>query len=203
MEENFGSNKQKISLEIFSDKKYGILLSGGLDSAILLHLILKANRNIDLQCFTIPKRDGAILYANPVIDYFNKQFKINLPKTIKVGDPTAHHRQQSVTAVKDIFQKYPVDFLFIAINKNPPELDDLDGAPKRATKSDDPKIIFPFVDLLKTDILEILYDEDIEDLIELTHTCTEQTKGRCNRCWQCTERSWAFSKLGKIDTGTR
>ena len=42
--------------------RYGIMLSGGLDSAVLLYLILDESPTINIQPFTIPKHDGALLY---------------------------------------------------------------------------------------------------------------------------------------------
>ena len=188
-------------IETQTDKRYGLLLSGGIDSAILLYLLIRANPCINIQPFTIPKTDGAYLYADPVIEHFNRKFLLNIPKTIQVGDPTVHHRQQSATAVRDIFDKHPVDYLFIGINQNPPELADLPNAPKRDTKSTNPRIIFPFVDLHKHSILQFMYDNQQEDLIDITHSCTERQTERCNVCWQCKERAWAFNKLNKIDTG--
>lgn len=185
------------------DKRYGIMLSGGLDSAILLHLVLKQHLAIDLQPFTIPKRDGAALYADPIIEYFNHRFSIKLPKSILVGDPNVHHREQSKTAVRDIFQRRLVDVLFIGINQNPPELNMLPGAPQRDRHSTDPRIVFPFAEFFKDQILQILFDEELDELIDLTHSCTEQQQGRCGKCWQCTERAWAFSRLGRTDTGKR
>jgi len=184
-----------------NSKQYGIMLSGGLDSAILLYLLLKNNPNINLQPFTIPKFDGAALYAGPIVDYYNKLFSTNIPQPILVGDPSVHHRQQSKVAVAYIFNNHPVDTLFVAINQNPSELDQLPGAPQRDKKSDNPKIAFPFVDMHKDQILKIMYDEGQEHLIDITHSCTEQQIGRCGQCWQCTERNWAFSQLNKIDTG--
>jgi len=185
-----------------TDKQYGLLLSGGIDSAVLLYLLIKSNPSINLQPFTIPKTDGAYLYADPVIEHFNRKFLLNIPKTIQVGDPTVYHRQQSATAVKEIFDKHPVDYLFVGINQNPPELDSLPGSPQRAKSSPNPRVIFPFVDLYKHNILEFMYNNDQADLIDITHSCTEQQQGRCNRCWQCTERAWAFKQLGQTDTGT-
>jgi hypothetical protein len=186
-----------------NNKHYGILLSGGLDSAILLYLLVSVNPEIKIQPFTIAKTDGAYLYADPIIEHFNCKFQLAIPKTIVVGDPTVHHRLQSTTAVKEIFDKHPVDYLFIGINQNPPELANLDGAPRRATKSDNPRIVFPFVDLYKHNILEFMYANNQEDLINITHSCTEQQLGRCNCCWQCKERAWAFKQLDKTDTGIK
>jgi 7-cyano-7-deazaguanine synthase in queuosine biosynthesis len=189
-------------ISISPNLSYGIMLSGGLDSAILLGLLVKQDPNIKLQSFTIDKVDGAMLYADRIVEYVNNRFNVNLPTTIVVGNPTAHHREQSRTAVEEILSNHTVDFLFNALNKNPPELDQLPGAPQRSTRAEHPKIVLPFVDMLKTDILQLMYDNDLEDLIELTHSCTERQMTRCSQCWQCTERAWAFAQLNKLDKGT-
>lgn len=186
-----------------NDQKIGVMLSGGLDSAIMFYLLIKHNPKSNIQCFTIPKKDGAINYADPIIEHYNNKFKTNFSKTITVGNPNVYHRYQSTTAVIDIFKNYVVDILYIGINKNPPELENLPGAPVRDSESKDSRIIFPFSGMLKSDILKILFDEKQEHLINLTHSCTEQVYGRCMNCWQCKERMWAFSKLNKIDTGVR
>jgi hypothetical protein len=192
-----------MKFDIDLNKNYGIMLSGGLDSAILLYLLINQEPLIKIQPFTIDKTDGASRYADLLINHFNKKFSLSISKTIYVGDPTVHHRSQSTTAVIDIFNNHPVDQLFIGINQNPPELTDLPGAPQRDKKSNDTRIIFPFVDFLKTDILKIMFEYGQEDLMGITHSCTEQKNGRCNQCWQCTERAWAFKKLGKIDSGSK
>ena len=70
------------------DKRYGIMLSGGLDSAVLFYLLIRSNPTINLQPFTIAKTDGAALYADPVIDHMNSKFGLSIPPTILVGDPT-------------------------------------------------------------------------------------------------------------------
>jgi len=190
-----------MKLNIDLNKNYGIMLSGGLDSAVLMYLIVKQHPSVKLQPFTIDKTDGAALYANQIIDHFNKKFGLSVPYTIYVGDPTLHHRLQSTSAVIDIFNNYSIDYLFNGINQNPPELDNLPGAPQRDKRSNSLKIIFPFVDFLKTDILKIMVEHGQEDLMGITHSCTEQKDGRCNQCWQCTERAWAFSSIEMIDTG--
>ena len=184
-------------------KRYGIMLSGGLDSAVLLYLLISNEPNIQLQPFTIPKFDGAAQYADPVIEYINNKFNVSIPKTILVGNPMAHHRLQSATAVLEIFSKHNIDQLYIAINKNPTELLEYPGAPSRASVSNDARICLPFVNMLKDEIIKILVDNNELGLSEITHTCTEQSQGRCGVCWQCTERKWAFSQLNLIDHGLK
>ena len=187
--------------------RYGIMLSGGLDSAILLHLILKKNKNIKLQPFSIPKYDGSHLFVPKIIQYLEKEFNFKIPETILVGDPNVHHSLQSRIAVEEIFMNHPyIDFVFFATNQNPPHSFDYSsypagGYPDRVRGSNHPKILMPFIEMYKDEILKILFEEKQEELLSLTHTCTERKTGRCGQCFQCNERAWAFQQLGKVDPG--
>ena len=82
-------------VDINLSKKYGILLSGGLDSAVLLYTLISAHPTIDIQPFTIPNRTGAALYVNPIIDHFNNKFNLSIPHTIFAGNPELYHAYQS------------------------------------------------------------------------------------------------------------
>ncbi len=187
---------------IDKESRYGILLSGGLDSAVLLYLLIKSNSDIDIQPFTIPKKDGSAIYAVMVVNHLNNKFGLKIPQPILVGNPNAHHTKQSMSAILEIFNKHRIDYLYMGVNTNPPELNNLTGAPKRFLSSPNPRLIYPFAEMLKDEVLKIMFDEGQEDLCNFTHSCTEQQVGRCKLCWQCTERSWAFNRLNKIDTGT-
>ena len=189
-------------IAVDENKKYGLLLSGGLDSAVLLYILVKECPNINLQLFTIPKHDGSALYADPIIDHFNRKFNLHLPATNFVGDPDVHHTRQSTVAIMEIFANYDLDVLFMGVTPNPVELNELDGAPNRKLESPVSRLVYPFASMTKDIILNIMFEAGQEDLVNITHSCTEQTVGRCNKCWQCTERKWAFDKIDKIDTGT-
>ncbi len=182
-------------------KRYGIMLSGGLDSAILLALIVKEFPTINIQPFSVPKYDGSYHYVKSIIDFINERYSTHVPSTRIVGNPDLHHSQQNASGVKEIFENNYVDFLFIGLNQNPPLLANLPSAPKRPKQSVSPKIILPFIEFYKDKILNLFYENNLEDLINLTHSCTEMTDSRCNTCWQCQERAWAFRQLNKIDTG--
>jgi hypothetical protein len=197
-------DSKKIVVNLQQNAKYGIMLSGGLDSAMLLYLVLLENKNIDLQPFSIPKHDGSFRYVAGIIEYFNTQFDIKLPDTIVIGNPDVHHSQQNRVAVKELFLKYPIDYLFLGLNQNPPEPwgDPNWEKPNRPSKSDNPKLLFPFIELYKTHIVDLVYEHGQDYLLNLTHTCTEQPVGRCGQCFQCNERAWAFEQLDKDDTGT-
>lgn len=187
--------------------KYGIMLSGGLDSAVLLYLILKENKNISIQPFSIPKHDGSHVFVPGILEYFKDHFNIEISNTELVGDPNAHHSQQSTTAIKQIFKDYPtIDFVYFATNQNPTYDFDYDqysegSYPDRVKISPHPKILMPFIEMYKDEILKLIFDHNQEELLKLTHSCTEQKTGHCGRCFQCNERAWAFRQLAKLDSG--
>ena len=143
---------KKIVIELFKNNRYGIMLSGGLDSAILLSLILiesqKSKSAINLQPFSMIKNDHSYKYVNNIIDRINDQFKSTIAQTILIGDPSINHKEQSLYATKQVFREHRyIDFLFNAVNQNPPapwgEPHYL--FPDRVKESPHPKIIMPFV----------------------------------------------------------
>jgi hypothetical protein len=202
------TDNKLITIEVKQKLNYGIMLSGGLDSAVLLYFIIKDFKDkklpVAIQPFTVPKFDGSFKYVDGIIEYFNTQFDTTIPQTIIVGNPQVHHSQQNRSGVTEVLLKHPnIDYLFIGLNQNPPEpFGNINWEkPNRLTKSPNSKILLPFVDLFKTDIIDIMFQYNQEYLMNITHTCTELTIGRCNECFQCSERAWAFSELNKEDTG--
>lgn len=196
-----------ITIDIQPNAVYGILLSGGLDSAVLLYLFLKTCQDEKIspviRPFTIPKTDGSYLYVASVISWMIEHFDLEIPHYTLVGDPTLHHRAQSTSAIQDIFNKFPkTDYIIVGINQNPPEDIGAEG-PVRDTKSDNARILVPFVDLYKTHIVDLIYEHNLQGLLDITHSCTEQRIGRCMQCFQCLERAWAFEQLNQTDIGTR
>lgn len=196
-----------INFELPLEGTVGVMLSGGLDSAVLLSLISKEiSENklpINVQVFTVPKFDGSINQVDSITSYISKRFDVKILPKIVVGDPTLYHRSQNESGIKEVLTTYKsIKQLFIGINRNPPPEFKLSGTyPDRVSSSDHPNIEIPFVNLYKTHIVDLIYQFSLEELLNITHTCTEQQKGRCGKCFQCSERQWAFEQLGKVDTG--
>jgi 7-cyano-7-deazaguanine synthase in queuosine biosynthesis len=177
-----------------SNKHYGFMLSGGLDSAVLLALLLKHNPILNITLFTIPKKDGASKYANDIAN----QFKLNSP--ILVGNPELVAQMQGLSAIHEIRTKHTyIEHLFFASNKVPPVNFNKPG-PYRIPSSDT-FFIMPFFEMYKNDIIKLAEENNLQHLYNLTHSCTDQVNGRCNVCWQCQERAWAFEQANTIDTG--
>lgn len=180
------------------DMKIGILLSGGMDSALLLYLLAKHFPN-EIQPITVPKHDGAANYVNDIIDWVKKKTKRDINDVIIFGNPDLHHSQILGNTLHRIIHHNIANVYYVGDNIYP--MDILPNGPKRV-KFSSKVVIYPFFDWYKTDIVSLYVKENILDLLPLTHTCTEQSIGRCNVCWQCRERIWAFKECGLEDLTT-
>lgn len=190
----------KITKELINnhtkDTRVGIMLSGGMDSALLLYL-MASYMNIDITPFTVIKKDRPDLYVNKIIDWVNNKTGRTIDHSKLIGDPQVPHSKIINTAIEEIDNEY--DILYFAGNSYP--VDVLPNGPARAKRLD-PRHVQPFFYCYKTDIVQAYIDFNLMELLPLTHTCTERSVGRCNRCWQCKERIWAFSQLEISDTTT-
>lgn len=181
---------------IHPNNTIGVLLSGGMDSALLLYLLAKYTPN-SISCFTVKKHDGADMYVDGIVNWINQKLNKTIPFSLRVGNPNLHHEQIIVNALYLI--KNECDIFYLAGNSYPEDI--LPGGPRR-TRVVGNTIKQPFFDCYKTDIVRAYIDYDIMDLLPYTHTCTEQSIGRCHMCWQCRERNWAFEELNIIDKTT-
>ena len=197
-------DQSEIVVDIQQPVKYGIMLSGGLDSAVLFYLMLEDCPTADIQPFYIAKHDGSHTYIPGIISYLEETFHIKLPKPIKVGTPDMPHTVINQIGIKEVLFKFPdIRYLYIGINQNPPQPWGNPNwvFPVRPTVNTNPRLVMPFMHLHKSHIVDILINENQHELSRLTHTCTEQPKGRCGKCFQCGERAWAFESLAAQDFG--
>jgi hypothetical protein len=191
-----------VSVDWDSEKRIGIMLSGGLDSAVLLSAMLHAAREsgkkLNIQPFTVIKTEGGFKYVSNIIPYLRNEFGLDIPDTKLVGDGTLHHTQINMSAYREIFGKDLSDVVYIGTNQIPPEI--FPGlAPVRVQQIDTPKIKAPLLHGRKNHTVDLAIQLGQQKLFEMTHSCTEQAYGSCNRCWQCHERAWGFKQLGLAD----
>lgn len=202
---------QTITINIDPTKKTGIMLSGGLDSAALLFLMLKdihdRNLAVDLSVLNVPNvNDNAKLYSRQVVDYLENYYdtKINL---MNIGDGTLPPRQLINQPASEMLNSGRIEMMYSGQNQFPPEASEWESYKKSVGRFQrrDPNLPdpvrgrFPFIKLYKHHILEIYRMFNILDLAKITHSCTRLTVGKCNECLWCDERSWAFSKLNLVD----
>ncbi len=200
------NDKRQVEIALPADKKrIGVMLSGGADSAILLYILALEKKmsgsDHELIPFTVARPDGAWNYVKPIVDKVNEILDIELPAPIQVGDPTLHHSQQGRSGEREARATYNIEHCFYGSQAHPPV--QMPGEyPARPDKVDLPGTTIPFALVDKRHTLDLYNVFDVWPLIELTHSCTAQTEGRCGECYNCTERAWAFTELGFQDPGS-
>ena len=186
-------------------KRIGVMLSGGADSALLLYMIAKEqflhNADHDIIPLTIARSDGAVLYSPGIVNYVNKFFGMNIPQPVQIGKPDLPHKDVVRLGVVAAFAKHKLDYVYLGETQLPPD-PVLGVYPVRSQQSPHQQVILPFVDLYKTHVIDMYYTLRQEELLKLTHSCTERTIWRCDECFNCSERAWAFNKLNRTDPGS-
>ena len=164
-----GHNKDTVDINFLpgTNKKILVALSGGADSAILLYILAKLNRDLnlnhDLITFTIPRPDGGANYSPKIVEWISNRLQIELASPMIIGDGNLPHKIVVKTAIENLLSSNLYDYLFLAENKIPPvELCLL--TPTRAPHNRYKKIIMPFWGVTKDCSLELYFIEGISEL---------------------------------------
>lgn len=183
----------------FLQRRIGVLVSGGLDSALLYYILrMMQTTQYIITPYTIARNDdGSDIYAQKVIDYVNNALVKETQLTTIVPIKEQNSELQVSAGVREVM-KYNSNILYLGLIETLPE--HAIGVPKPWTPVDSFRVNFPFKNLNKSHIVDLINKFNITELFEITHSCVYVT-GRCNICNRCNERSWAFTKLGLIDTG--
>lgn len=178
----------------------GILLSGGLDSAILAAMLKKENYNVHAYTFD---QANSPLFAKRICNILNIKYnQININVTndrleiFRAVEYLENHRLSKDMKV------------YVAITNVPPQFkpslkDEIPVRPSRKKIEKHPWILAPYADFSKKDVLKLGLDnvEEIDELIKVSHSCYMTSGTKCNKCFNCEERAWAFSELNIVDTG--
>jgi hypothetical protein len=195
------NQKLQLSLMEFlpANKTFGFLISGGLDSALLLYAALTLKTKLKLpgtySVFTVPRYDDSVVHSCRILNWLNDKFHSKL-ELIVVGNPDEHHSRQVLSGIHEAGAQ--CNLVILGDTQNPPHLS---NGPLRS-KGTSPRLIQPFFTWTKKDTVRLAIELNLTELMELTHTCTESKTLRCNNCWQCKERAWGFSENNFIDPGT-
>jgi len=200
-----GPNKSNVEINLPAGSKKNILfaISGGADSAILLYILAKMNRDAgsehNFTLFTVPRPDGGANYSPNIVKWISNKLQVDLSEPMIIGDGNLPHQIVVKVVIKELLSTNKYDLLYVAENKVP---DIGVVGPIRAPQQHYERRSLPFWGVTKECTLDLYYQENIPELLELSHSCTERTVGRCNMCFQCKERAWAFNQLGINDPGT-
>lgn len=196
---------KEVVLELPESAPIHVMVSGGMDSALLLYMIAElSNGNNDIITYTVAKTDGAWFHSKNVVDYVQRKFPDVLDH-VAVGNPGLEHDMQVRSGFIEAVAKHNAPVLYLGENQNPPAEFLMGGMyPNRMSPdTKHPYLVTPFLHLHKSHIAELCKQLKLDDLIEVTHTCTALMTGRCNECFACTERAWGFSQVGMKDPSTR
>lgn len=185
-------------------RRIAILVSGGLDSALLYYLVKKLSLEDDryiVTPYTLERLDGSKNHAQSVIDYVHDTLQVDRTITNYIPIVNTDSNLQ-VAEGMSLVLKEPINILYMGHIKI---LDEhaLHGVPTPYVPIDSDLVKNPLKDLTKAHVVDMITKLNIEQLFLLTHSCVYNIDGRCNQCNRCNERAWAFDQLGLADPGIK
>jgi len=181
-------------------KKIGLMVSGGLDSALMLYLLTKEikdkNLTVDFETYSVRQDDrSSLVHSKNVIDTIEKLNGVSIKNTV-FWNPEAHSDYEILFGVMGALNKEHktgtmLNVLFMATTSVPEELANLEGAPYRNRKPTF-AVEQPWGDVSKDNIVKYIKEHDLQILIEHSLSCTRSKSTHCGQCWNCKERQWAL-----------
>lgn len=174
--------------------RVGVLVSGGLDSAILYYLLEKLNKNNfhKITPYIIARQEGSLTYGPKVIEYVNNLFNKNPTEfeIIEIPKLIPPHLQVKI-AVQMLRVKKVVDILYLGVISVRAEHSI--GIDVYRPKEDTDFVKYPLFQLEKSHIVDLICKMEQEKLIEITSSC--DSGNNCGNCNGCKERSWGLSQI--------
>jgi 7-cyano-7-deazaguanine synthase in queuosine biosynthesis len=194
-------NVSHVKANIPEGKRIAVCVSGGWDSAVLWHIIYEECKKRGQSCrpYTVPKIDGAVKYANQVLRWSGYDTDTNVVGSIDSDNPSDYVK----SGVSEILVEGYADVVYTAVTAYYDEMEpDQDRILTKGTPFET-LVPQPFAEMTKDEVVQIAFDLGIaEEIMDITHSCTELDEGRCGYCPWCKEREWAFKQINKLDKGT-
>jgi 7-cyano-7-deazaguanine synthase in queuosine biosynthesis len=196
-------DQRTLTVELPTDKplKIAVMISGGIDSAILYYLLLQENKNLgnlhEITPMMIERKEGSKYFAKLVVAQLQMHFDIPLCEAMVVGDPSLEEKDQVRSGVLDVC-KLKFDRCYVGVIEQQPE--HMIGWINPVVKENN-RLKYPMMALNKTHVIDLVIKMNQSQLFNITHTCNKHEIGRCYKCNGCNERLWGFSQLGLVDPG--
>ena len=215
----FGAVEILEPAELYDGQSIGISMSGGADSTLLCYLLAKTIKEKKLN-IKIQPYNGYDLWAPVdsaglpnIIKHIQKIFpSVNLQWPISTvfnthGQIDKHNDKNTYIRplIETLKLKGIVTTVIQAVCLGPPvEVQKTFGGwgifrqpgHNLWEEIEEAKNDAPFVNIDKRFIMQCYKDFEIEELLELTNSCTIPI-GNCGECWWCQERAWAKSEVNK------
>jgi hypothetical protein len=223
MEFYYANGNKLVDISLDGLKNIGVLLSGGVDSGLLLYMITKTAmaENTGIKIYTITGesllKPFNIKHSSMVIDTVKALTGYNKVIEQLIFPYRSHlnveQRIEVMTYYTRLYIKhFNLDMLFEGKTKNPPvtvsellegrelDRDDPEGQGLKL-KSIEKRLAWPLLYCDKRDIADLYKNLGItESLLPNTRSCegnlevTDNLKKQCGVCWWCRERKWAFGE---------
>lgn len=166
----------------------GISFSGGADSAILLYCLIKAGMNPTI--FFLQTYNSKISAAQDCLDFINNHFNTSHKLTVIKHDSMEHNIRPAIINLAS-----NVDYLYTAVTQNPTAY--FEGLPPTRPKpsNETSKFIMPFLHHDKRATIYLYKLLNVNELLDLSYTCTENSEIPCNKCFACNEKRWAIGEV--------
>jgi len=206
----------KLDFTIPEADNIGLFLSGGLDSCILLCLIIeelkRTNRQTPIHIFTCNKPPDPP-HAKRMFDIISKEYnrKLIYHNNYDVSDEAKKNGVFDFKITRQAFKKFENIVMYIGGNNSWDKTQWVDKIPLlydlKSTNTgvklpwnypEEPHITYPFLRMLKSQIIDIFYKLDKEHLMPYAYSCSKKDPPACNVCYSCEEAAMSFKLLDKI-----
>lgn len=185
------------------NKKIALLYSGGADSTLIYYKLLQCiDSTTSLTLVLFDRFNNPVEKATKLYDNLKERWndKNSTLEILDVADYAYENRMQYAISTLNKrfdsvvlgFNKYPSDesirpksVLYTMTNLN------------RALETYS-NLVVPLSNTEKDEVIKTFYDNNIEDVLPLTHSCGSGQSYPCGECFNCKERIWAYKKLGLI-----
>jgi hypothetical protein len=183
---------------LISNDQIGILVSGGIDSAILYYLLIKENietgQKFNITPYTILRKEGSKHYAIKVLNWIHRHYGLPETQLNVVGDPTLPEIQQVESGITEILHK-KIDYIYVGIIEARPEHS---VGWFRFPFTETFHRRYPLLNLQKSHVIDLYRKFDVMDLLSVTHSCAVNELVPCGTCNGCNEKNWGLSELGLV-----
>lgn len=175
-----------------STGRVGISASGGADSVLILYLMV--SYGLSPQIFFIDNSGSSFEALQKCVDYINEEMCTQLTITkVPRRFPEGHSTRRDIVNLATF-----VDVLFTGVTQNPPVSITEGILPNRpAIHTYVPGFEMPLINFDKRASMYLYKSLELEELLSLTHSCTQNEHISCGECFACKERQWAIDEVAK------
>ena len=183
---------------------YVMMLSGGLDSALLSYLVLKELPNTKLVLSSVCHE--SLNYYNlfnviAITNWLHARFPNRIEEHYIGYYKDRNEARNNRTKTRDrLIDKHKASGILTGMTLNPSELL-IEGRDESRDKKREIRVISshgvyhyrPFINSTKQTVAELYNEHNLQDLADLTISCESESLPRpCKECWWCKEKYWAF-----------